>query len=81
MVQYIFLSIALLALFNLLLINIHEIITYYYDHFYPAHNRRKPAHKSCHTAAPGVEIGGLRYNVEWLIDEGRYLYNEEKEIK
>lgn len=78
MVQYIFLSIALLALLNLLFINILDIITYYHDNYSCAANAGRIRGASEPIPAPAgepdfVELGGLRYSVEWIIKDGDYL--------
>lgn len=67
MIQYIFLSIAFLALLNLLLINILEIITYYHDNYSCAAH---PGRIRGASEPAAVDIGGIRYNVKWLIRDG-----------
>ncbi len=78
MIQYIFLSIALLALLNLLFINILEIIKYYHEHYSSGANAGRIRGASEPIPAPAgkpgfVELGGLRYSVEWIIKDGDYI--------
>lgn len=80
MVQFILLSIALVALFNLLVLSILEIITYYHDNYHVNyHEGAHPGRIRGALVPAGVRLGGMSYNVKWIILEGRYL-DEKEEI-
>ena len=76
MVQFILLSIALVALLNLLALSILEIITYYHVNY---HEGAHPGRIRGALVPAGVRLGGMSYNVKWIILEGRYL-DEKEEI-